>query len=107
MKDLWNAFIPVSPNFRSLYNNLGASSLEGRPGYWVERGKVFYQGLDKSDNLEEVSIKLIVASDEIHDEDEVFPIPADKEMEVIRLALEMYGLQKQVPSDEINDNIDE
>jgi hypothetical protein len=106
-EDMWNAFVPVSPNFRSLYNGLGASSLESRIGYWVERGKIFFQGMDKSDNIGDVSIKLIVASNEIDDEDEVFPIPADKEMEVVKLALEMYGLQKQVPNDEINDNIDE
>jgi len=106
MKDQWNAFIPVSPNFRSLYNNLGASGLEGRIGYWVERGKIYYQGMELSDNIGEVSIKLIIASDEVDDEDEVFPIPVDKEMEVIKLAVEMYRAQRQTPSDELNDNID-
>jgi len=106
-EDLWNAFIPVSPNFRSLYNGLGASCLEDRIGYWVERGKIYFQGMDQSDNIGKVSIKLIVSSSEIDDEDEVFPIPADKEMEVIKLALEMYGVQKQIPKDQINDNIDE
>jgi hypothetical protein len=106
VEDLWNAFIPVSPNFRSLYNGLGASCLESRIGYWVERNKVYYQGMDSSDNIGEVSIKLIVASNEIDDEDEVFPIPADKEMEVIKLALDLYTPQKQIQKDEINDNID-
>jgi hypothetical protein len=97
----------VSPSFKGLYRGLGASCLEGRMGYWVERGKMFFEGMDLSDNIEKVSIKLVVASDAIDDEDEVFPIPADKEMEVVQRALELYGLQKQVPNDEINDNIDE
>ena len=105
-EDMWNAFIPVTPNFRSLYNGLGASCLEGRPGYWVEGSKIYYQGIDKTDNIPTVSLKLVIASDEVDDEDEVFPIPADKEMDVIRMALELYGVQKQVPNDEINDNID-
>jgi hypothetical protein len=106
-KDMWNAFIPVSPNFRSLYRGLGASGLEDRIGYWISDRKVYFQGMDQSDNIGNVSMRLIVASNEIDDEDEVFPIPADKELEVVKLAIDLYAPQKAAPSDEINNTIEE
>lgn len=107
MEDQFNAFIPTHAHFRSLYNNLQSQRLEGRIGYWIEGDKIYYQGIDKTDHIPEVCMKLIVASNEIDDEDEMFPIPPDKELDVIKLALELYGMQKQIPNDQINDNIDE
>ena len=106
-EDMFNAFIPVSPNFPSLYRDLGASCLEDRIGYFYKRDKIFFVGMDKSDNIPTISLNLIVSATDVDDEDEVFPIPADKEMQVIQLALDMYGMQKQIPKDQINDNIDE
>lgn len=107
MKDQFNSFIPVRPSFRSMYNGLGGFCLEDRIGYWVEGNRIYYQGMVDSDDINKVCIKEIVSSSEIDDEDEAFPIPPDKEIDVINIALEIYGYQKQVKKDEINDSIDE
>jgi hypothetical protein len=105
MQDQFNSFVPVSASFLSMYRGLAAQNLNGRKGYFVEKGKVYYTGLESSDNVEKVLIKLVVASSEI-DEDDVFPIPADKELEVIRMAVQMYSMEKQIPNDQLNDNQD-
>jgi hypothetical protein len=103
MKDQFNAFVPVSSSFLSMHRGMASQNLNGQKGYLVEKGRVYYTGLEASDDIEKVLIKLVAASSEI-EEDDIFPIPADKEMEVIKMAVQMYSTQLQIPNDQVNDN---
>ena len=40
------------------------------------------------------------------DPDELFPIPADLEIEVVRNVLQLYSPMKSSPNDELNDNLE-
>lgn len=103
MQDQYNAFVPVTASFLSMFRGLAAQSLEGRKSYFPERGRIYYPEMTEADSIKEVLIKEVVASADI-DEDDLFPIPADKEYEVIQMAIQMYSTQKQIPNDQLNDN---
>lgn len=103
-EELHNPFVPVPPQFSGLYNGLGGSQLEGRSGYYVKKNRIYFPGMQKASAPKDLCVELIVASSEIDDEDELFPIPADKEMQVIQAAIEMLMPEKQIPNDKINDN---
>ncbi len=60
--------------------------------------------MQKASAPKDLCVELIVASSEVDDEDELFPIPADKEMQVIQAAIEMLMPEKQIPNDKVNDN---
>jgi len=104
MQDQYNAFAPLPANFMSMYRNLPSQGLEGRFGYWQEGARVYYTGVD-SVETPTVLMKLVPASNEVG-EDDVFPIPPDKEYDVVSMAIQMYATQKGIRNDQINDNVD-
>lgn len=103
-EELHNPFVPVPTQFSGLYSGLGGSQLEGRDSYYVKKNRIYYPGMQKASAPNSISIELIVASSEIDDEDELFPIPADKEMQVIQSAIQLLMTQKQILNDKVNDN---
>lgn len=103
-EELHNPFVPVPTQFSGLYNNLGGSQLEGRFGYYVKKDRLYYPGMEKSNAPKTVCVELIVASSEVDDEDEQFPIPADKEMQVIDAVVQQFMVSKPIINDKVNDN---
>ena len=103
MQDQFNSFVPTSSTFFSMYRGLLSQDLGGRKGYFVEGKRVYYTNMASADDIEKALFKLVVSSSEV-DEDDIFPIPADKEMEVINMAVQSYLQMKQIPNDQLNDN---
>lgn len=103
-KNQRDTFIRMPNGGMGLYGNLLASALGGREGFFVEGKKIYY-----NDNVQccgsKILLKMVLSSGAISD-DENFPIPSDLEAEVIRNILQLYGMTKQMPNDEQNDNIE-
>jgi hypothetical protein len=103
-KNQEDAFVRVPNNFSSLYKNLGASTLEGRQGYFIEANRLYYPGMDGTNLKEKVLLKLIVPLGSVDDEAEV-NIPLDIQHEIVQMSVEMYAVEQGVPTDLESDNV--
>ena len=103
--DQYNAFIKMPNGSLSLYNGLLSSDIGGRGGYWLEGDRIYYnKGVDDCCG-NTVILKMILNSGDV-EPDELYPIPADLEIEVVRNVLQLYAPMKTVPNDELNDNLE-
>lgn len=104
MKNQSDTFVRIPNGAQGIFSGLQAFQLGGRVGYWVEQDKIFYHNFP--DDLKDSKVLLkMVASIEDFDPDEELPIPADKEDELIRLVLELYGVHTETPQDKASDNV--
>jgi hypothetical protein len=95
-------FIPVTPAFRSMYRYSQAISLEGEMGYYLIEDRVYYvQDMPKD---RKISMRLISQSKDLGEYD-YFPIDGSCIEDVLTIALQLVGVQKQTPEDLTNDNI--
>lgn len=97
-----NQLLPLPAAFNSLYGNVG--DMEGRMGYIPEKNRLVIVGCE--DEELEITVKLIASAVDM-DSYDMFPIPGDMEYDVLRLALELAGVPKQVSQDIINDNVNQ
>jgi len=104
-KDQYNAFVRMPNGSLSLYNGLLSSMIGGRGGYWLEGDRVYYNGAIDDCCGNTVIIKMVMNSGDVNPDD-IFPIPSDLESEVIRNVLQLYAPMKNIPNDEVNDNIE-
>jgi hypothetical protein len=100
-----NSFIRMPNGSMGLYNGLPSSSLGGRNGFFVEGNKIYYNDSVSDCCGHTVLIKMVLNSGSIAN-DVTFPIPADIQSEVIKNVVQLYSMQKQIPHDEQNDNIE-
>lgn len=106
VKDPSTAFVPSTATAAGLYKGLEAETMNGRKSYYLEADKIFYENVTGEDLLKQVLVVMVASSSEIGEDDE-FPIPADKEADVIQYVVQLYSTQKQRPEDNINDNVDQ
>lgn len=104
--DQSNSFVPGSTGALSLYTGLDAEVPSGRKVYYVEEDKIYFTGVKKKDGLKQILVVMIASSSEIDDEDP-FPVPADKELDIVDFVIRLYAPQKAQPEDVINDNVDQ
>ena len=106
IKDQANSFVPASSGAVSLYAGLEGETPSGRSTYYVQEDKIYFGGVKKADILKEVLVVMIASSSEIGD-DEEFPVPADKELDIVQAVMQIYAPEKAQPEDVINDNVDQ
>lgn len=70
MKDSKFDFIPVRPNFNSMYRNDGDVPLESRKGYYKVGGSIHYVNVDKMDMPCKMLMRLVSAGADIPDNSE-------------------------------------
>jgi len=97
-------FIPVSNSFNFMYGGSEASSLEGMNGYLFEGNKLIFT-VDQEEG-QSVQGNLVVVSDDLDSFDE-FPVAASIVPDIIKGTLELMSIEKQIPEDIINDEIDQ
>mgnify|MGYP003113593848 CR=1 FL=1 len=104
-KDQYNAFVRMPNGSLSLYNGLVSSMIGGRGGYWLEGDRIYYNSAIDDCCGNTVIVKMVMNSGDVNPDD-IFPIPSDLESEVIRNVLQLYAPMKNIPNDEVNDNME-
>ena len=102
MKDQNHAFVPLPNGFMPLFYGLDSSTLEGRIGYFVEDGRIYFPNMNAKNKVEKVLMKLVAPLGGIGDEDEV-NIPDDMQLEIVKIVTQMYAAERAAPHDEISD----
>ena len=104
MEDQTSPLLRMPNGAVGMFNGLQASGLGGRIGYWVEKDRIYYHNFDKRYDDSKMLLKL-VASTADFDADDELPIPSDREDELVRSVLELYGVHRDTPNDKSNDNV--
>lgn len=94
--------VPVTPGFTGMYRNSAARGLEGEQGYYIQGSRIIY--IQQMDVNKTVSMRLIAQSADLREYD-YFPIDDSCLPEILRRALELYSVQKNIPPDTSNDGI--
>lgn len=104
IKDQKAVFVPVSSGFTGLTEGLESGRLEGRIGYFVEDGRIYYVNMDQINKVDTVLMKLVAPIGSVEDEDEI-NISDDIQLEIVTLANQLYQNEQQNPKDTVNDNV--
>jgi hypothetical protein len=112
IEDDYNVWIPLKGGSVGMYHGLEAGNIEGKVGYWMEGAQggsrypiILFDNLDNTWVGKEVLLKMI-ASVSSMDDDDIIPVPANAEIELLQLCVEILSGQKQFPVDKANDNTD-
>ena len=104
VKDQASPFIPVNNGFIGLYEGLESGNLEGRIGYFVENGRIYYVNMLQRNKVEDVLMKLVAPIGAVEDEDDI-NISDDIQMEIVMMAVQLYQNQENKPKDIVNDGV--
>lgn len=98
------AFIPTSVGFLSSRRNNLAQRLEGKMGYvLIEDRLVYIQEMNTDCDL----VMYLIPNHSDLDEDDYFPIDDSAISDILKMAVEIYGMQKGIPQDLLNNNVSE
>lgn len=103
MEDQENVFVPVPNGFLGLYRGMAAANLQGRSGYWVESGRIYF--VNVQDPTCKVLMKLVASIADV-DEDTEIDIPDDIQNMIVRSTVELYIMERQAMKDLTSDNIE-
>jgi len=95
-------FIRIPGLAHGLYAGLLSFNVEAKTYYWNTGRRVFFKNVDPM--LTYIHMLLCPSSKEIAEGDE-FPVPPQMEEDIIKLAVQLFGTEKQIPHDEISDGI--
>ena len=98
------AFIPLPIGFLSATRGSLARNIEGRMGYILVEDKLVYVQQMNTDC--ELTMYIIPDHSQLK-EDDYFPIDGRAIDDVMKLAAEIYMIQKQIPEDRTTNNISE
>lgn len=101
--DIDDLMVPLDSGFNSMFRGLDAFYLEGKLGYIPQKDRIYLQGGDFNEDFE-VYVRLIPDATSLQPDDQV-PAPADLEIDIIQLALQLLSVQIQIPRDNQNDGI--
>jgi len=102
MKNQMDVFIKVDNSSNHVYRNLEAGKLWGQTSYHIEKRRIVYTNLPFS--IKKVLVKMVGSIEAFH-EDELLPIPASAEAQIISMVMQMTMEKKQTPVDRINDQM--
>ncbi len=102
-KDMTNLFIPVSNSFNFMYGNSFASDLEGHTGFFHEGQRIYF--VKTQEEGQSIQLNLVATSDDIDSFDN-FPVAPSTASDIIRGTLELLSIEKNIPEDIVNDEID-
>lgn len=97
-----DALVPVEPTFYAMYSESLVQGLSGNIGYYQEGNKVYIVGGAVSEESE-LDLLLVAESDGIGERD-YFPMPADRENEIIALAKQQFLTTVELPEDNGDNN---
>src|SRR3990167_2180718 len=103
MQDQGSFFVTLRNGDYALMQGLEVSRLEGRYGYFIEGKRVYYT-FSPSEKIDYVLMKLVVAIDNIGD-DEMIVIPNDMQLQLVQQAAQLYMTEVSAKKDVISDNI--
>lgn len=84
----WKAYIPMMNGDFDLIKGTFTEMIEGQIAYFLEGRKIVFT--DSPAN--EITVKLVVYDPETLDGNDILPISADMEGDVIQMVLQMYGM---------------
>jgi len=97
-------YLPLPRGFKSMFRDSIAKSLEGESGFYLAGNKIVYVQNEQEDC--KMCIDVVAQSEDIGMYDE-FPVDSSATLQILARALEIYRLQKGVPSDQTNNLISE
>jgi len=83
------AYIPVPSSMWDLIASLDEADLENQVGFYPEGDRIYFT---KDPGVSSVKVKLIVVDPYQIGDTDMLPLPADLEIDVIKGALQMFGL---------------
>ena len=98
-------FIPVQNGFNDLYKGLAASSLEGQIGYFKSGSNLMFANMTASNNPDKINIEMVLPFGSLDEDDEI-NIPADVVAEVVELVFTDFTRTLQIPTDDVNNSIE-
>lgn len=102
-KDIDDLMIPLDVGFNSMFRGLDSFQLEGKLGYIPEKDRLYIQGADFEDGYE-IFVRLIPDATSLEPDDDM-PAPADMEVNIIQIALQILAPQMQSVDDNQNDGV--
>lgn len=102
-EDIDELMIPTNVGFHSMFRDLDAYNLEGKLSYYPQKDRIYISGADFTEDFE-LYVRLIPDCTTLEASDEL-PAPADLQVEIINVALQILGVQMQSPRDNQNDLI--
>src|SRR3990167_3088908 len=104
IKDQASPFIPVNNGFIGLYEGLESGNLEGRIGYFVENGRIYYVNMYQRNKVDNVLMKLVAPIGAVEDEDDI-NISDEIQLEIVMMAVQLYQAEQAQNKDISNDNV--
>ena len=98
-------FAPVPNGFDDLYAGLSSSTLEGKIGYFKSGINLIFSNMTASNNPKTVNVEMVLPFGAM-DEDTDINIPADVLAEIIEMVFVDFVRTLQIPTDEVNNSID-
>lgn len=89
------------------YKNLYAGKLQGRLGGYPEGTRFYFTTCGVKKKFGKMGVRLVVRSSADISDTAPYPIPANKELEVIDAALKYFVMKRLEPTDEIRDSNDQ
>lgn len=102
--DMGELYTPLPNSFSFLYGNSFASDLEGMNGYFHEGTRIYL--IPDQEEGQSVQLNLVSVSDDIGSFDR-FPIAGHLVNDVIKGTIELLSIEKNLPEDIVNDQIDQ
>ena len=100
-----DTFVPLQSSSNSLYKGLyGSHPNIPRVGYWFEGYRMYFSKPLSEKNC--IYIKMIPASEYLDDRDEFYISPEDEDL-IIQKSLEYFGVTRQIPEDQANNNVEQ
>lgn len=89
-----------------LYQNSMANSLQDRLGGYPQGRKFIFNQCGVKGKIGNMGVRLVGINSSDIGANDPYPIPADKEMEVITMAVEWFKSRRLQPTDQVRDNND-
>jgi len=103
-KEQTKPFVRVPNGYVGLMSGLLVEAMEGFRTFFQEGTRIYYPTIKASDGVKEVLMKLVVGIDNI-DDDEQLNIPKDLQLQIVNMAVELYSMEKAMPSDKQPDMV--
>jgi hypothetical protein len=88
------------------YNSTMAASMQGRLSGWPQGDKFYFSKSQVSKQYGNMGVRLAIRDSQFLSDTDVYPIPADKEQEVIEQLVIWFRTRRGVPTDTIRDGND-
>lgn len=96
-------FIRIPNGSIGLFSGLQSDGMDGRNTFFVDNNRLYFPKMTASNANETVLIKLVCSLGGIGDLDDL-AVPPNIELEIVQMAVQLYGAERNATHDDINDN---